>query len=1101
MFAAFQKASESPNVLFQYSSGWNWVPVAVFSENNVTTTSNEDCNDLPDRSSKPSDFISEISPSIKQPGDWFEIPLSSDDEDRFSPRGVLEFQRISECESSLTPRDDCECDEILGISQQNKHVLHKFLYHETGPIFDSIPTSVPELSSIVTENAFHRNDIATIKENLTSCGNAEKYFLTPEGEYQDIEKTKNESPEENREIKLVETNLSDEDFVQKNIEKVTRDVDEVKMAQIPVQNTHAGVQTDAVKDDFSDTKSALQRQLADALKALEITRSNADNMRDRMRTYTSSMKQQAEDLRSSSRALSSTLDKVSEYKAKWREEKMLKEDMIRISEEQASKIEEFKAEEAKLKLFRQGYDRLSGLLQCDDQSQTAFQQLTLVSDKVRYLLDLVERLQVESAVAKKVHEVEMNERLGAHEAEKQTWNNFHKNKTENFESKINKLQFENGKLRSEITSIKNEFNEMRSLLRKTNDEGDNKESKLQKYEIRIKELECIISQNQEEFLKSISDMELSLKEKENFCQTLENEKNQLYEENTNIQNILAIQKFQVKVEQKEDKSVECNFTYNDAQIHQFADCVDSSSLRSSVNTDAERFQDLQNQNSQLREQIIEMREIIDFRKRELLLKDDEYARIYSDFRHLKWLFHQQEINVQHLRADNASLNHSVTMLQNNDDCQRSGHSTSSSDEKSLTGNNDSPRLRQKGGLFWSFEKPDSESDTDRIKLQTIPESADENFSDNEEANGEHLQHSVAQPSNLMGNLESEFTRTNPLNFNKTNSEPEDNTANKFKTSTPVRKRTSLSRPARDHIPSSSSSSCSDSQTNLRRPPKYKRTKNGYKLPIWRQENPENKYSCGTTRNGISQLATNSGSEVEEVFGMCRDSSFSKLNSHTSSTCSRKSKNSTLTSLQIDKQPKRLVGIPMSEEEFQKLVGSLNIDQKPVTSSELNNVSHRNLRELSWMDDGYSSSSEDLNCRRQLSEIQNDRSTYNDSIATASDQLHANLLFPYNSVADDCSDDTLTQDNRRASISSLNENSRSQYLVKYKGVTFDVSSFDITKMRQIAWDVGFSDSQAEMIKFIDFLAKVAQDLDDNPKWTGKHSLGKSSDWLQLKGLFQ
>lgn len=77
-------------------------------------------------------------------------------------------------------------------------------------------------------------------------------------------------------------------------------------------------------------------------------------------------------------------------------------------------------------------------------------------------------------------------------------------------------------------------------------------------------------------------------------------------------------------------------------------------------------------------------------------------------------------------------------------------------------------------------------------------------------------------------------------------------------------------------------------------------------------------------------------------------------------------------------------------------------------------------------------------------------------------------------------------------------SKSSRYVTYKGHRIDITRFSIHVFRDIVWTLDGGPEAAD--DFIKFLASLAKKLNSNPKWAGKHALGKPKDWLELRGLY-
>ena len=71
------------------------------------------------------------------------------------------------------------------------------------------------------------------------------------------------------------------------------------------------------------------------------------------------------------------------------------------------------------------------------------------------------------------------------------------------------------------------------------------------------------------------------------------------------------------------------------------------------------------------------------------------------------------------------------------------------------------------------------------------------------------------------------------------------------------------------------------------------------------------------------------------------------------------------------------------------------------------------------------------------------------------------------------------------------------LVVYNGVRFDLATLTLPKVRNIVSSCGSIATSQGMNDFYEFLAAKVDELNKDPYWKSRHSLGKASDWLSVK----
>nr|XP_039259737.1 rootletin-like [Styela clava]XP_039259738.1 rootletin-like [Styela clava] len=759
-------------------------------------------------------------------------------------------------------------------------------------------------------------------------------------------------------------------------------------------------QTVMESNDRSSTNTS-RRQLEDALMALNITRAHADKMRNRLHSCSSTLKEQTDDLRISSRALSSALDKVEEYKKKWQEEISLKEGVLRKIKNQESRARFLQNLETDLKLFQRGYEKLGELFECKLSLQNINESSTFMWNKVKNLLNFVDHVQVAASLAATAHELQLKERTEAFEREKCVWQNLLKNKDEVCEARMIRLRYENNKLKEELNAAHETVEQTRDLHRREKDESE-EIFKNDAYKIGM--LGCISKQNYNLLSQSHSSMKVLYEKNTKICQSMEKENADLRVDMKRIESLLIqmTNEFKPGNIQKQDKSIECN-----VPIMQYDEIK-------------KQKHDLMKENENMKQSLTNVR-------KEFVRKNNTYNRMYSNFQRLKSAYHQQELTFQHLQADNSALRKFI--------------------ERKDQGASDTNRelsLRQ---------TVDNENPVCKRQPLTVPcdkivgESATTNL-DNRDGTLEKL-----ELSSIKSCLLKKGSRS-ITDISEEKTKPVEN----FATSTPV-KRTLKQNLKPRTVPAICPSIDSDrSETSARR----RRSESAVEQTINETRYTDDKRPTGkkdkNSRSVFNRKTVQSCDEDIHVTGsnIIKDYDLNRKPGNFGMICSPI----------LDRPKNRLVGIPMSEQEFQRLVGSKNEDNSTLK------------------DDGY----------HTLSDTDHEMKSAHASMSNTRNNSNSFSLI---SSAPELKDKISRRINRTPKIP--HKNISDQYLVTYRGVTFDVASFNITQMRHISWNEGFSESQEEMHKFIDFLAEVALELDHDPDWCKRHSLGKSSDWLELKHL--
>nr|XP_039259807.1 uncharacterized protein LOC120336243 [Styela clava] len=744
-------------------------------------------------------------------------------------------------------------------------------------------------------------------------------------------------------------------------------------------------------------------QMEDALMALNVTRAHADKMRNRLHSCSSTLRQQTEDLRISSRVLSSALDKVDEYKKKWQEEICLKEGVLRRMEDQESRVRSLQNLETDLRLFQRGYENLGELFECKLPLQNITESSTFMWNKVKNLLNFVDRVQVEASLAATAHELQLRERTEAFEREKCVWENLLKNKDEVCEARMIRLRYGNNKLKDDLSAAHEAVKQTRDSHRREKDEI---EDMFKNNTDKMKMIECNSKQNYNLLSQSHLSMKLSLEQNTKICQSMEEEHADLRVDVKSIESLLIEMKNEFKLgnTQKQDKSVECN-----VPIMQFDEIK-------------QQKHDLMRENENMKQSLTNVR-------KEIVRKNSTYNRMYSNFQRLKSAYHQQELTLQHLQSDNSVLRKSI--------------------EKEDQGASDTNRKLS--------QRQNVDNENPICKRQPLPVPRDKIV-------GESATTNLNNRDGTLEKLELSSVKNRLLERGSRSitdiSEEKTKPVENFATSTPV-KRTLKQNLKPRTVPVICPSIDSDrSETSARR----RRSESAVEQTVNETRYTDNKrltekkiknsrfvFNRKTVQSCDGDIHVTGSDIIKDYDLNRRPGNFGMIRSPI-----------------LDRPKNRLVGIPMSEQEFQRLVGSMNEDI----------ISTSN-------DDGYHTLSDsDHEMKSAYASILNMRNTSNSSSLISS--------------TSELKDKTSRRINRNPKMP--HKNISDQYLVTYRGVTFDVASFNITQMRHISWNGGFSESQEEMHKFIDFLSGVAQELNRDPDWCERHSLGKSSDWLELKDLF-
>ncbi|XP_039259150.2 uncharacterized protein LOC120335654 [Styela clava] len=241
------------------------------------------------------------SSNLTDADEWYEIPLSTENEDELSPRDVLQLQKIRNA-FAPKPYDDSDFDDKLSSLNIPTHNQHHIVQMNSLSTRTKSATSTSHTTEMAVEFPIVRNitkrrmeqDSGDASCELKAESRVEKNPRTTEGKEEDA--LKNISSEHKQDNVIQSTNGQQEPIkAETNFEKQSTKYD----------ICHCGVQTFWKRNDCCQLEDALN------LKALTITRAHADKMRDQLHSCSSTLKQ-ADDLLISSRALSSALDKVGE---------------------------------------------------------------------------------------------------------------------------------------------------------------------------------------------------------------------------------------------------------------------------------------------------------------------------------------------------------------------------------------------------------------------------------------------------------------------------------------------------------------------------------------------------------------------------------------------------------------------------------------------------------------------------------------------------------------------------------------------------------------------------------------------------------------------
>lgn len=796
----------------------------------------------------------------------------------------------------------------------------------------------------------------------------------------------------------------------------------------------------------------MQHQLADALNALDLTRKQADALRDRLRTYTSSMKQQADDLRASSRSLSHALDKAKEYKVQWKNESKLKDEAKRKVDELDSNVKSLKKtlnqRESEIKMFYQGIGTLNTLLGVSSNEFTEPKDtLHCTSNAIKQLLELVEKLQTEAAVSSLVSMVELKESLRKFEHEKESWISFTKANEQSVINKISVLRNENEMLQAKLDRVQQSSVEIQNRLTQAQSDRTKKSVQLVRSQRMITDLQATVRCTEEKLLKSVERFKMEQLEKSDlraaFAQrqiTLEEERKATEDSLVRLEKMLEGRRTNVS-DQMTSYEPPANAEFQNRHVAiQTAqpDFEISHSIAETEDTEADdMIANLQREIADLKWSLWNM-------KRDFSEREDDYFRMRADLRQLHGTCHYQQVTIQTVRAENKALQTSITKLKQAEEHQEY--------DAAQVGQPDEVCDTQQSKRSCS----ESESECERVRLKTISENSYEKSC----SPGDF----ISSPSILANDAHTHVSRNLSTSsmLSSAFSEPKQDTSES-------RTLTSISDNNEPMVHNSAITLSGDNQETVypesekSQPSSFRtrgRKSRKHRFPIWRQENPDNQFSservmedCSSTDS--EDVFLNSGLQTPRTRRSTRSqSSTSSKHNHSVS--------------RANSQNTRQLGIPMSQQEFSKLVRSMA----------LSNFSprHTAVGDVCLYDDGYSSSVADALESRPRSQ-----------------QLHRTLIgYEIDSISSENEEPTQTVPQRDETFEPC--------LVTYGGLTFDAMKFGLVEMRQFMCDLGIAHSAKEMHKFIEFLAEKVHDLDNDPVWRGLHNLGKSEDWLRLKCLF-
>ncbi|CAK8675943.1 unnamed protein product [Clavelina lepadiformis] len=416
-------------------------------------------------------------------------------------------------------------------------------------------------------------------------------------------------------------------------------------------------------------------------------------------------------------------------------------------------------------------------------------------------------------------------------------------------------------------------------------------------------------------------------------------------------------------------------------------------------------------------------------------KDHILSRLEDDYRRLDWVCREQQSHVYNLRRQNYALRR-ATYNENNTaptdarlpSEEKASTATSKVHDKSNASENVRPRYSHSNNLH-DYVRSHLQHTDDAKALGTIPE-ADEKSTFSQEKltlqSGDSLPASGSKYGETSLSACSKFEKASSASCSK--AKPEEmssgpsgigvayasTSVNKVVSTPKARKMKNKHFAVRSNVRSAHASASSAATSST--------ISAADSLPIWRRENIQNSAYVQTcqTENLLNQQSE--GSIVDEVFV------------------------ETSQEEHIPSQTRRL-GIPMSEQNFRRLIGEGDLES-----------SH---------DDGYSSST---------------NSIVNDSRRNRS--RHSSGSQSVSSKAD----------------SSNSSREDSHYYVTFAGTTFDLASFSMTRMRTVTSSCEVTSTPEGMRQFLDFLANKTEEMDQDPNWRGKHNLGKPKDWLDLKGCY-